>query len=198
MKLKAQDLSNWIIIRYKEVLNRNDLSHLKLQKLSFYCAGAMMAGDLYDDYLTFEAWKYGPVNREIWDNFKDYGRSAIEGPIAPVSFMKSEAKAVLDDCLKIYGELSANTLVHESHLELPWIKAFHCSSSIDSKFMKEYFKDKFSRGNIFPPNSLIDRGSFELDSIPVARFNSLSELAEFVFNNSQEQKRARTDMWLMS
>lgn len=70
-------LANTIIkLAKKENIN---LSPMKLQKILYY---------IYKEYLTrygtplfsdrFEAWRYGPVIRSVYDEFKHYGADSIQ------------------------------------------------------------------------------------------------------------------------
>ena len=59
-------LSEYIIKHY------GPMSHLKLQKLLFYCDAYHLAyfeQELVND--EFEAWVHGPVCRKVYDSFKD-------------------------------------------------------------------------------------------------------------------------------
>lgn len=56
------------------------LTHLKLQKLSFYAWGIGAALGYIDELgdVSFEPWEHGPVNRTIWARYRQHG----SGPIA--------------------------------------------------------------------------------------------------------------------
>ena len=65
-KIDSIVLSNYILKHY------GDMSHLKLQKLLFYCDAYCLAyfgEELVTD--QFEAWVHGPVSRKVYDSLKD-------------------------------------------------------------------------------------------------------------------------------
>src|SRR5690625_1004935 len=127
------------------ITSRIGCTHLKLQKLLFF---------LYREYIKtnktppftekFRAWDYGPVIREVYDEYKSYGRSSIEyseddsTPIVKEEPFKlsvySRFKKTpiygkilesLDRTLIDYGSKSASELVDITHQKnSPWEKAF--------------------------------------------------------------------------
>jgi hypothetical protein len=68
--------------------------------------------------------------------------------------------------------------VRQSHLEKPWIDAWALGHKpIDDGVIERHFKAKFCFGNISYPEVVFDAGIFELDRIPVRKFNSIEEMA---------------------
>jgi uncharacterized phage-associated protein len=173
----AIKLAEWIISNY----NDNDLTQLKLQKLCFYCYGAVLArgGDEKLGLIPFEAWEYGPVVREVWSRFKEFGRDPITfTPNEALSFSK-DLEIDLKSILRSYGQLSASELVTETHLEKPWVDAWKVRSRhIPTNTLERYFVAKFASGNITPPKLWADTGVSTIDGIPIELFNSLKEMAD--------------------
>ena len=65
-KIDSLVLSDYILLNY------GPMSHLKLQKLLFYCDAYHLAyfnEELITD--NFEAWVHGPVSKKVFDSFKD-------------------------------------------------------------------------------------------------------------------------------
>ena len=74
--LKSYDVALYFLFRARELEAGDTISNLKMQKLLYYAQGHFLATykkPLFDDKI--EAWKYGPVVKEVYDKFKIYGRS---------------------------------------------------------------------------------------------------------------------------
>lgn len=111
-----------------------EISNLALQKLLYFIHGWFFA--FYDAPLIknkFEAWKFGPVQRVIYDQFKSFGAGPITrkrakriDPQTGSLFYKDpviepEHKDVIRAILQKYERYSAGQLVEESHTEDgPW------------------------------------------------------------------------------
>ncbi|GGJ11611.1 Panacea domain-containing protein [Paenibacillus hunanensis] len=133
-KLSAYDVAKFI-------LSVIPVSHLKLQKLLYYCYAEYMVktgNKLFTDNIV--AFKYGPVVEDVFYKYKHNGSSAIDytedgefyihGAIqaATPSFIRMisaedgiEAARCVADVLKKYIEYSAEELVNRTHLPGgPW------------------------------------------------------------------------------
>lgn len=143
----ALDVANYII-SIQGIESGLKISHLKLQKLTFYCQAFCLA---LHDYPMFhedvEAWTYGPVVREVYDEYKNYGNSIISlhetlehDADVPID---SDRLSVISMVLDAYGHLSAISLMERTHRETPWQDAFKKGngSIIDQDVMKEYYKE---------------------------------------------------------
>lgn len=162
----AMDIANYII-NYVNSGNKKlcTLSHLKLQKLLYYVQATYLAKS--DGDLIFindiEKWQYGPVVREVYYEFKDFGISHIDTPrsylkktinggfelisfntdlIDTNSGVSTHIKLVVNS-LK---DLDAFALVERTHAEPMWSNLKHeilsrnniLKYSLDE--MKTYFK----------------------------------------------------------
>lgn len=177
-----KQLCGWICHNYKY---KDPLTHLKLQKLFFYCYGALLAENLENqvgEQLTFEPWEHGPVNSELYQYFRHKGSN----PIGPNDFptpgnYSNEITSVLTDAITVYGAMSAWSLRNQTHAEAPWKNAYdRKASEIDSNELKSFFTKKFSKGSIAAPEYLFGLSSFAIDGIPVKNFASLNSLATAV------------------
>jgi uncharacterized phage-associated protein len=167
-------LSSWVLAHKK------DCTHLALQKLCFYGYGIARALDATDlGLVTFEAWKHGPVCPEVWFEYKDRGREPIRlPPTAPIVRYDEATEDILRDVVCVYGELSAWELREQSHLETPWLNHQQRQSGIPDAEIVEHFRAKFGRpGEVMAPEYLFGTNSFALDGLPVAKFDSLKDLA---------------------
>lgn len=119
-------LSNYILKHH------GPMSHLKLQKLLFYCDAYHLA--YFDVELIkdkFEAWVHGPVCRRVYDNLKD--KSILFSDIAYSDMgldedrvfdnLASDQKDLLNDVFNLLCTWTARELEAATHQERPWIEA---------------------------------------------------------------------------
>jgi len=135
------DIANWFLI--KESMN-----HIKLQKLCYYAVAWGYA--LLDKPICieteFQAWINGPVSPVLYEKYKKSGwkkHAPDEG--FKVNF-DEETEDLLESVWFTYGEHTANSLIVQTHSEIPWKKARagipyneHSQSVIDPKEMKEFY-----------------------------------------------------------
>lgn len=92
------------------------ITHLKLQKLLYFCYGCYLARtgeELFAEPL--EAWPKGPVEPGQWRRFAGFHAapiSVVEGAIAMAEGVRRD---VLDETLDSYSPLSPSMLVQQSH-----------------------------------------------------------------------------------
>ncbi len=184
MTTSAEKLALWIRSNHKA-----PLTHLKLQKLVFYCHGIGSSfgheGELGN--VTFEAWKHGPVARDVWLAYRNHGSCPIEAPLlseqAEASY-SADTESDLHDVLTVYGALDAWSLRQQSHLEQPWAETFkvHPGAELDPVKVRDHFFAKFASGSVTPPEYLVQSWQFGLDDLPVGSFANFHALAEAVFS----------------
>lgn len=113
------------------VKHRHDagFTHLKLQKLLYYMQGFCLAKTGSPLFMeNIEAWKLGPVVREVWYECKDFGAEIL--PIG--DYQQLYSRMVFDDyqlsmmrwVYSIRGHLTGRELVDKTHTERPWIRAW--------------------------------------------------------------------------
>ncbi len=177
----AQRLAYWVL---QNAPYGHPVTHLKLQKLLFYCYGAACAADLEEEVgrVSFLPWEHGPVDREVYDEFRGCGATPIPAPAQP-AFYAPNVFAALTDAIRVYGALDAWSLREQSHREQPWIETPR-GAVIDSRSLKEFFRAKFAPGRVACPEYLADVGGLHLDRIPVGRFKTLHDLANAVCSQS--------------
>lgn len=134
-KIDSVVLANYILKHY------GPMSHLKLQKLLFYCDAyclAFFGEELISD--RFEAWVHGPVCRKVYDEMKgasilyaDMAYSPMEGVNEDECFdmLPSEVKDLLRDVLANLNQWSGYQLELATHSELPWQEARRGYSEAD-------------------------------------------------------------------
>lgn len=177
-------LARWIYDRYPYP---DPLTHLKVQKLLFYCVGAAMAFDCDDPLggnIVFQPWEHGPVNVAVWHAFKDYKFLPIPSEAFsqhPVCSYPEETELPMTWALQIYGALDAWNLRQQSHLEKPWIEAYaNHQRELPAETLKTYFKQKWVKKTVYAPEYLQDPGTFTVDGLPVIGYRSMQDLAESI------------------
>lgn len=147
----VDDVVDYIIGQFAD--EDGSLSVLKLQKLLYYVQAWHLAfdrGPLFRG--RFQAWVHGPVNRGVYDRFKEthslfakVGRANIRANFA-VTSIPVEARDHIDQVLEAYGEFSGVQLERMTHNEKPWLQARgdlklfeRCENEICENDMREYY-----------------------------------------------------------
>ena len=133
-------------------LRLKPMTNKQLQKMCYYAKAWHLA--LYDTNIIkeqFEAWAHGPVNRNLYNRYKDYGWSVIDAHKIyngdpPTT---EEARVYAEQIMAAYGHLDANELEIVSHSELPWIEARgdkrpweSCTTVISEESMKNFYRQR--------------------------------------------------------
>jgi uncharacterized phage-associated protein len=121
------------------------ITPLKLQKLLYYVQGWYMAFEkvnLFND--DFVAWDHGPVIKNIYDKYRNYGYRTIPKEIF-TNFDKNRGQILTKKQLKIinavwdvYGEFDGKYLEQLTHQEEPWLNTPR-NSIISKRKIRNYF-----------------------------------------------------------
>lgn len=126
-KIDSVVLANYILKHH------GPMSHLKLQKLLFYCDAyclAFFGEELVSD--KFEAWVHGPVCRRVYNQMKgasvlytDMSYSHLQGIDEDAVFnqLPIDIKDLITDVLDNLTQWTGIELERATHRELPWIEA---------------------------------------------------------------------------
>jgi uncharacterized phage-associated protein len=180
----ALALARWIHESYPYP---DPLTHLKVQKLLFYCVGAAMAFDAEEALgcaIDFQPWEHGPVNVSVWHAFKDFKFL----PIPSDAFTRHSKQRYPEEtalpmrwALQIYGALDAWHLRQQSHLEKPWFDAYAMRRrELPVETLKAHFKQKWTGKTVYAPEHLQDPGTFTVDGLPVIGYRSMKDLADSI------------------
>lgn len=150
-------IADYVIFRLKKEDN-GSLVNLKLQKLMYYIQAWYIAFNrvpLFDG--KFQAWIHGPVNRELYDRFKDkkslYSDIDSEDIISEdFDDLSASDKAHIDGVLETYAQFSGYQLETMTHSEDPWIlarKGFlpiqRCEHEISEEMMGEFYRKRLQK-----------------------------------------------------
>ena len=131
---------------------KQTITPMKLQKLLYYIkVWSLIAGTpLYDG--EFCHWDYGPVDEEVYHQYKHYGRQSIPVPETPALIDNPESEILLDFILTAYQPHSAYTLSAMTHQELPWLNTARNAIIKNSDIINYYQQHTFAQNfNPFDP-----------------------------------------------
>ena len=107
-------------------------SHMKLQKLLYYMQGyhvGALAQPLFPE--AIEAWEHGPVVREVWYQFNEYGaedipeRTANEFQVQESAVIKTDYQhSLITWVYDNFSRYTAGQLRDRTHDEDPWKKTY--------------------------------------------------------------------------
>lgn len=149
-EVSAVDVADYFVsLSYKdEEIDENvheGITNLKLQKLLYFSQAAHLA--LHDEKLfeeDVEAWKYGPVIRNVYGKYKKYGNKPI--PLTKTKVKLDErTQYFLDGIWELLDKYSAGELMYITHQHKPWKDAYQEGENIviTPKAMQEYYKGVF-------------------------------------------------------
>lgn len=134
---KALEIAKYILQE-----SNKELSNLELQKtlyfsqLDFYKKHKKFL--IADD---FEAWQYGPVSREVYNEYRHYGASSIEKPKEKIELeLSDEEKDTIKRSVEQSNKKTYWKLVEESHCDDgAWKKTYdeNKKKTIDKNHIKE-------------------------------------------------------------
>lgn len=152
-----QVISDYVIHACK-VQGAVSLNVLKHQKLLYYIQAWHLAFNGEDKPAfngEFEAWVHGPVNRTIYDQYKNSHFIYSELELKDIQNSKSieaiDGNMVnhINTVLEVYASLSGSELEELSHRETPWLEARigfgpyqRCEKNISQKTMYTYYKNR--------------------------------------------------------
>ena len=154
--------------------DNEQITPMKMQKLVFFAHGWHLA--FYNEPLIreyVEAWTWGPVIRELYFEFRSFGKSPItkkgttfqvsdflvlDFEIPEIEDKDEKAKDTINAVWAAYGKYDGLTLANMTHVEgTPWKKVWDSleehekegigpkSIVIDNKIIKDYFYSLLQR-----------------------------------------------------
>jgi uncharacterized phage-associated protein len=181
------------------ILSHQSATPMQLQKLAFYCkVWSMVAGLSHLQEVDFYKWKYGPVNPQIYQQYKPFGKEKIPQN-SELLFEESGLNQLVEFVLTFYGELSAMELSQMTHQEKPW-KITAENQIIKNEHIKKFYSQQNFAKNFTPEGTIVYQplyllkdstwSSFTMDmSIQDQNhFETMSSFAEFQKLRKQAQK----------
>ncbi|MFZ7987057.1 DUF4065 domain-containing protein [Fusobacterium nucleatum] len=129
---------------------RNDITNLVLQKLLYFIqAHSLLTNHIEAFNNRMEAWMYGPVVPEVYDNFKrdsNYYRNINFQNLNPD--IRNSVEVVVNNL----ADLNPYYLVDKTHEYEPWINAWNNglgSGEITPNAIREYHTRRLAEGSAF-------------------------------------------------
>jgi uncharacterized phage-associated protein len=161
-------LSKYIVHQFAKQ-SPDDITPMKLQKLLFYVkVWGLIAG--YRLVLAdFEHWDYGPVNKDIYNHYKQYGKRAIDADESDDFNINLSEKELINFIVENYISFDAFTLSAMTHTEEPWKQTKRNELISDELTISYYSQQRFAK-NFKPSFDLsknpfypLENHSFEID-----------------------------------
>lgn len=144
----AVDVAAYLVLHAKEK-NIGDMTHLKIQKLVYLAHGWFLG--IFEERLIkedIEAWQYGPVVSELYDELKIYGSAVIPFIESKIT-IEGYPKDMLNRILDVYGNISGSNLVEITHEPgTPWYEITNAGKIIvtnlliPTRLIQEYFQER--------------------------------------------------------
>lgn len=141
-----------------------DITPLALQKALYYIQGFYYA--FYKKFLFSEecqAWVHGPVYRDIYFKYRDYGRFDLVGgkDAFDDTIFSSSEKAIFESVMRHICCYSGKVLEKFTHSEAPWLNAREnlpeseaCDRVIPKEDIGHYFDSVKQKYNMINPNDI--------------------------------------------
>ncbi len=121
----AEHVARFILLLACEEAEPERVTHLRLQKLLYYVQGwslALLNQPAFDERI--EGWISGPVVKDVYPKFADFGETSIPASEASDSLLLSERNRQLIKAVwESYKQYSATGLRDKTHAERPWLKS---------------------------------------------------------------------------
>jgi len=127
------------------------ITHLKLQKLLYYIKVWTLVAEQPIVNGSFAKWKFGPVNSDVYHEYKAFGASSLRAQLKATPFENKKDKELVDFILDNYEPFDALTLSTFTHRELPWLLAVS-GDTINDEIVKKYYGEFLFAQN-FPLSS---------------------------------------------
>lgn len=123
------------------------ISNLKLQKILYFVQAEFLVVRNQPCFAEeIEAWDFGPVVPEVYQEYKIFGGAnipVIERSLGPVIISSDDQElinGIVDEC----AQYSASTLVDITHRQFPWKNAYRrgYSNVISKRSIQEYFEEE--------------------------------------------------------
>ena len=142
-KYSALDVAMYVITYSNNKLERG-ITNLKLQKLLYYIQAEFLIDrrdPLFEDKI--EAWRHGPVVRDVYAYFKGYLDNPIENIYKPRNSFKGHKEFLINKVVDRYKNEDGWELVRLTHQEDPWLNTYNDGAGINGEIsissMMKYF-----------------------------------------------------------
>lgn len=143
---KALRVARYIIERCNS--RNRAISNLKLQKILYFVQAEFLVAKNQPCFAeNIEAWDFGPVVPEVYQQYKIFGSANIPiiGRKLSTVIISVEDQELINGIVDECAEYSASALVDITHHQTPWMEAYQkpgYNNVISQKSIKEYFSEE--------------------------------------------------------
>lgn len=193
--IQALPLAEFILASYPD----KGITPMKLQKLAYYTKVWTLVAGKHTVMADFKKWDYGPVNQEIYHQYKSFGGDVIPSGIVAKPDIDEQLEVFFTFILDNYVNFSAFALSAMTHNEDPWIETSQNATISDKSIVEYYSKQPFAKNFIkanpkVGPFHLLHSDSWhaftlDMDSDEAAAFESYPSYDEFL----KQSKKAENE-----
>lgn len=142
---RALTIARYIIERCNE--KDKTISNLKLQKILYFVQANFLVSKNQPCFPEqIEAWDFGPVVPEVYQEYKTYGGASIPAFFRSymVSSISLDDRKLIDEMVDSCAGYSASALVEITHRQTPWIEAYNKpgkNNVITNESIKKFFSE---------------------------------------------------------
>ena len=144
MTYDVRNVANWFI--QKAIDTKQDLTHLKLQKLLYFSEGWYLSLTNGRSIISqpVEAWMYGPVFNDLYQDLKHYKSTPIQQTILQYdNKVCIEDEELLERIWELYSGFQPSELVSMTHKQgSPWYDCYENNSFFNNMIIP---KDKIRK-----------------------------------------------------
>lgn len=164
------------------------VSHLKLQKLMYYCQGYSLA---ISQEAAFDAkicaWEHGPVVSSVYGHYSMYGSNLIpqDGIDNFFEQLSDSTQSIVDMVLNKLGNMGAWALRNKTHTEPTWLAHYDAKTStvdkqeITAEEMRSYFEQELISTQDAAFARILDSSDEESIAIP-SEINNADDFASWI------------------
>lgn len=147
MAYSSTTVANYFIRNYSKYGDLTPMKVIKMTYLAYSWYLALADGEKRLIEEKLEAWDYGPVFPNLYQNLKNYGKTKINEPIpsSKEEIVDIEDAKFLDKIWSMYGKFDGVQLSAITHSQdTPWQKSYcyGCNSEIIDDKILEHYKPK--------------------------------------------------------
>ena len=142
---RALSVARYIIERCH--LQNRTISNLKLQKILYFVQAEFLVSTDQPCFAEeIEAWDFGPVVPEVYQEYKIFGSANIpvfRRGVRTITISRDDQElinGIVDEC----AQYSASALVDITHRQTPWIEAYNrpgYNNVISKESIRKYFAE---------------------------------------------------------
>lgn len=142
---RALSVARYIIERCHS--QNRTISNLKLQKILYFVQAEFLVSTNQPCFAEeIEAWDFGPVVPEVYQEYKIFGSANIpvfRRGVGSITISRDDQElinGIVDEC----AQYSASALVDITHRQTPWIEAYNrpgYNNVISKESIREYFAE---------------------------------------------------------